>query len=423
MIRHFYLLVLVLLPFVASFAQNPTDSLSRKKKDLKPYLNFWVLVQTDVIYDLNKMDPEWTSYFRPSKIPVRPGDPGWNDTDGNLFFSVKPSTFKFEGVVPLKNKSFPLKLRFEFDLIGLGPYRNQTGVRFRLVYADWGHFRVGKDWSTFIDLSNFPNIYDWWGPSGMALLPDVMFRYTGKISSRNIVDIALELPGSSLDFGDIRSENPMLDTVLENANFTTKEQIPDLVLRYTHLWNTGHFKIMSLLRSLEYDHPVVGSTDPVLDRLFGWGINMSLQQQLLGGKLKLQGVFGRGYAAYNNDGGVDIAPVLHDDPQTPGVVEYMATVPFQYGFTAFYDYRIAKRWSGSFGFSETHYDVTDGQSYNAFNHSEYVVLQTIYSVFEDRFLIGLNYQYGHKYEKDGTDGFDQRLLLNFTYLFKSVHDE
>jgi len=391
------------------------------KKDMKPYLNFWAIIQTDAIYDINKIDPEWTSFFRPSKIPVRPGQAGWYQTDGNLYFSVKPSTFKFEGVIPINHKYDKLRLRFEYDLVGLGPYGNQTGIRFRLVYADWANFRVGKDWSTFIDLGNFPNIYDWWGPSGMALLPATTFRYTANLSDKNKLELAVEMPGSGIDPGDIRASNPILDPVLENYDFKTKEQIPDFITRFTHSGKFGYFKIMTLLRNLEYEYPSVSNKNYVQDNLFAWGINTSLNIKAFNGNFKLQTVFGNGYAGYNNDGGVEIAPVLDDNPSTPNLIEYKAYVPFQYGFTAFYDYNITERWCGSFGYSQTTYDNTDGQSYDSFHSSQYIVVQSIYNVIKDRFLIGLNYQYGKKYEKDGTNGFDQRVLLNLTYKFSLEH--
>jgi hypothetical protein len=140
----------------------------------------------------------------------------------------------------------------------------------------------------------------------------------------------------------------------------------------------------------------------------------------LKGNIRLQSVFGNGYAGYNNDGGVEIAPVIADDLSTPNIIEYKATVPFQYGLTAFYDYNIRKNWSGSLGYSETTYDNTDGQSDNAFHKSQYVVIQTVYTILKDKFKIGLNYQYGRKYEKDGANAFDQRVLLNFTYMFSKV---
>lgn len=418
--KKLFLLSVILSLYMNVCAQN-SQSANNSDSIGKPYLNFWAIIETDVIYNINKIDPHWTSFFRPSKIPVKPGDPGWYETPGNLYFSIKPTTFKFEGVIPIKHRWNKIKLRFEFDLAGMGPYGPETGFRLRPTYGEWGHFRVGKDWSTFIDLANFPNIYEWWGPSGMALVPYLMFRYTNKFSERNQLELALEMPGMALDYGDVRNANPKLDSILVDYDFKTKEILPDFIIRYTHSGDFGYIKLMGLLRDLVYESPSIPNRGYVQERLFGWGFNMSTAINLFNGKLGLQAVLGEGYASYNNDGGYDITPALDDDPNTP-YVEYKAVVPFQYGFTAFYDYNIGKRWSGSFGYSQTVFDNSSGQVDNEFHKSQYVVLQAIYQVI-DGLDLGLNYQYGTKTVKDGTDGYNQRVLFNVTYFFSHVRDE
>ena len=417
--KKLFVLLFVLTFFVFVKAQDETKE--EEKEDKKPHLNMWVLIQSDVIYDINRMDPEWTSFFRVSKIPVRPGQPGYYETEGNTYFSVRPSTFKFEGVIPVNHRFDKLKLRFEFDLAGMGPYGPETGFRLRLAYGEWGHFRIGRDWSTFIDLANFPNNYEWWGPSGMALLPAVTLRYFNQFSENNMIELALEMPGAALDLGDIRNLNPVFDPILEKHDFKTKEVLPDFIVRYTNTGNYGYVKVMGLLRNMEYEYPSLIQGEYTQKSLFGWGLNVSTALKMFGGKLGLQGVMGNGYAGYNNDGGVDIAPVEVDDPTTPGIIEYKATVPFQYGFTAFYDYNIGDKWSGSFGYSETVYDNSSGQSYDAFHRSQYMVVQAIYNII-DGLDIGLNYQYGKKHEKDGMSAYDQRVLFTVAYSFSMVND-
>ncbi len=419
MMKNLFFILCILIIASYSHAQNKEKD---NEKEKKSYLNIWVLIQTDIIYDINKMDPEWTSFFRPSKIPVRSGQSGWYETSGNTYFSVKPSTFKFEGVIPINHRWDKLKLRFEFDLIGMGPYGEETGLRFRLAYGDWGHFRIGKDWSTFVDLANFPNTYEWWGPAGMALVPAVTLRYKTKLSKNNWLELALEMPGAGIDPGDIRNSNPVFDSILQYHDFKTKEIIPDFIFRYTNTGNYGYVKFMGLLRRMEYEYPSIIAGKYVQNSLFGWGINLSTAINIFNGKFGLQSVLGEGYAGYNNDGGVDIASKLIDNPNTPFITEYSAVVPFQYGFTAFYDYNIGKKWSGSLGYSQTVYNNSSGQSFDAFHKSDYIVVQTIYHIIKNQFLIGLNYQYGKKYEKDGTTGYDQRILFNTTYTFSKVKD-
>ena len=392
--------------FLFAFTLHISAQENKTEKKDKPYLNLWVLIQNDVIYDLKSMDPDWIGGFRPSKIPVYSTDPGWG-TSGSLHYSVRPSTFKFEGVIPVNHKWNKIRLRFEFDLFGLGVHAGETSLRFRLAYGDWGPFRVGKDWSTFIDLEAFPNIYDWWGPPGMVLLPAPTIRYTHKFNKNNSMEVALEVPGNSIDPGHIREIDPVL------IDISPKEVIPDLIVRYTHRGAFGYFKTAVLLRSLEYEVLSIAHEKSEGKSKFGGAINLSAGINTFNkkGVLRLQTVFGYGYASYNNDGGVEMAPDKN----------LRAEVPFQYGFVTFYDFSITEKWQTSLGYSETVLDNTEGQLDNSFHRSQYAVGQLIYKVIPDRLLVGLNFQYGKKYNKDGNTGDDQRILFNVTYQFSMVH--
>ena len=394
------LLILALATFFTSLYSQ-----ERNESKQKPYLNLWVLIQNDVIYDLKQMDPDWIGGFRPSKIPIYNTDPGWG-TNGNLYYSLRPSTFKFEGVIPVHHKWNTLKLRFEFDLFGMGVHAGETTIRFRLAYGDWGPFRIGKDWSTFIDLEAFPDVYDWWGPSGMALLTAPTIRFTHKFTDNNLLTLAFEVPGNFIDPGYIRQIDPVLINVLP------KEMIPDFIAKYTHRGKFGYFKTAILLRSLEYEVISIKHDTTTNKYKFGWAINLSTGIKTFKdrGTLRLQTVFGHGYAGYNNDGGVELAPTK----------KYKVTVPFQYGFVAFYDFDISKKWSTSLGYSETVYDNSEGQEPTAFHRSQYALAQVVYNIIDERLLVGLNFQYGKKYNKDGNSADDQRILFNVTYLFSKV---
>ena len=375
------------------------------KNENKPYLNMWILIQNDIIYDINQMDPDWIGGFRPSKIPVYPTDPGWG-ADGGFYYSIRPSTFKFEGVIPVNHRWNEIKLRFEFDLFGMGVHAGETAFRFRLAYGDWGPLRIGKDWSTFIDLDAFPNIYDWWGPSGMALLPAPTIRFTQNLSDNDKLELALEVPGNEIDPGYLRQIDPVL------IDFRPKEILPDFIVRYTRSGNFGYVKIASMLRNLEYEVLSIQNEQAENRSKFGWAVNLTAAINTFNkkGVLKLQGVYGQGYAGYNNDGGVEIAPNEN----------FRAVVPVQYGFTAFYDFSINDKWETSFGYSETNYDNSVGQLNNAFHRSQYAVGQLIYNVISDRLLVGLNYQYGKKFNKDSNSAYDQRILFNVSYSFSML---
>ncbi len=396
LLRQFFLFVIIVYPLI-SVGQSGNDTIKGKAK---PYLNISGMVHMDVIYDLKQMDPDWIGGFRPSKIPVYTTDPGWG-TYGHLYYSVRQSTFKFEGVLPTRHKWGPLRLRFEFDLFGLGIHAGETALRFRLAYGDWGPFRVGKDWSTFIDLEAFPNNYDWWGPSGMALLATEVIRYTQNLGNKSKMEFALEIPGSEVDPGQLRQIDPNL------FNVQTKEAFPDFITRYTFRGKGGYFKAAVILRDLAYEIISVDNETNMKKSKFGWAVNLSsgIYTFKQTGAFRLQTVFGHGYAGYNNDGGVEITP---DEALN-------ATVPFQFGFTAFYDQQFGNRWHVSTGFSETNATNTAGQSDNAFHKSYYSVTQVIFDVLKEHLFVGLDFQYGKRFNKDGTSADDQRIMFSVRY--------
>jgi hypothetical protein len=407
------LLFLVILLFFSFsvFPQSQQENV-KQKKVFKPYLNIWTSAQLDIIYDIKQMDRAWIGGFRPSKIPIYSTDPGWG-SNGNLYFSVRASTFKFEGVLPSSMKWGDFKLRFEFDLFAMGASAGEQEIRLRLAYGKWGPLLIGREWSTFIDLSCFPNNFEWWGPSGMALAPANMVRFTQKINKNNKMEYALEIPSENIDPGFQRQVDPNLLSV------NPKTLLPTIVTRYTISGKWGHLKIANILRMLSYE-----SVSPLLDTVtshnkFGWALNITSNihtgnsSNKWYGVFKLQTVFGHGYAGYNNDGGVELARGKGKK----------VVVPFQYGFSAFYDLYYKDRWGFSTGYSQTQLTNSDGQSEDAWHYGNYTVTQVTYNVFPDRLQVGLNFQYGKKELKGGDNGTDMRVLFTGRYIFNYLPKE
>jgi hypothetical protein len=298
-------------------------------------------------------------------------------------------------------------LHFSFDLFGMGVHAGETTFRLRLVYGEWGPFMIGRNWSTFIDLEAFPNNYDWWGPSGMALLPSNHIRYTHKMGKKHQLEFSLELPGSEIDPGQLRQIDPNL------LNFETKEVFPDFITRYTFRSKAAYVKTALLLRELTYEIISVNLSDVRQESKFAWAVNLSsgIYTFKHKGIFKLQTVFGQGYAGYNNDGGVEITPDAN----------FEAVVPMQFGFTAFYDHNFSKKWMTSIGFSETYQFNTEGQSGNAFHKSYYSVAQLIYQIIEDHLSVGLSLQYGQRFNKDETTANNERIMFSARYQINSIH--
>jgi hypothetical protein len=395
----YILTFLFLLTSVIIIAQDNTA-----KNDDKPHLGISALIHADGIYDIKQMDPDWIGGFRPSKIPIYSTDPGWGSY-GHTYFSVRQSTFKFNGFIPTTSKYGDIHIHFSFDLFGMGIHAGETTLRFRIAYGEFGPFLFGQNWSTFIDLGAFPNNWDWWGPAGMALLPAPMFRYTHNFSDKRKIEAAIELPGSVVDPGQIRKIDPALINVL------SKEVLPDLILRYTEKGKWGYFKTALLIRQLTYEVVSQNLNSHSVNNLFGWGANITSAIYTFNkrGTLKSQFVIGNGYAGYSNDSGVEIAPDVNLKPVTP----------LQYGFVAAYDFNINKKWETSVVYSESVQDNSEGQLFDAFNRSQYFLTQLIYNAYQDKVKFGLSYMWGKRYNKDGNSADDSRVVFSARFLINS----
>jgi hypothetical protein len=222
------------------------------------------------------------------------------------------------------------------------------------------------------------------------------------------MEFALELPGANIDPGQLRQIDPAL------INVKTKELFPDFISRFTSRGNLGYFKGAVLLRELAYEVISDSLHKATTHYRFGWAVNLTSNLYLFRkhGILRTQIVGGQGYAGYNNDGGVEITP---DETGH-------AVVPFQWGFTAFYDHYFNDgRWMTSLGYSQTYQYNSAGQLDDAFNHSQYMVIQLMYQVLREHLTLGINYEYGKKFVKDGSSADDQRVLFTVQYKMDWVH--
>ena len=119
----------------------------------------------DAIYDFKRMAPDWQATMRPSQIPVAcPGSPGCGK-DGSFVFSARQSSLGMRSFVPTPYGTLKTDLRFDlFDADG------GMGVHWMRAWGEIGQVGFGQTESNFMDLDAFPNIIDYWGPSGMVFL-------------------------------------------------------------------------------------------------------------------------------------------------------------------------------------------------------------------------------------------------------------
>lgn len=367
--------------------------------------------QIDYIQDFKRVHPDWDATLRPSRIPTVDGIYG---DDGQSILSVRQSRFGVRATQPIGGRD--LFARFEFDLYGVGDDAGQTTFRLRHAYGEWGPILAGQTNSLFMDGDTFPNTVDYWGPNGMVFLRNPQIRYTYK-SGSNQFSIALEQPSNDIDPGNVR----LIDSDIAES-LQGDEEIPDLTAQWRHTGDWGHFQAAGILRRVGFETAGTPNNEPS-DSKMGWGINLSSNIKVYEKDvIHLSVVYGEGIASYMNDGGMDLAPRA-DPAVTPPIVGVPPpglrgdVVPLL-GVMIYFDHYWNNQFSSSIGYSLVQVDNTNFQEPTAFKAAQYASANLLYTP-SDKILMGGEFLWGTREDKDGADGEDYRLQFTFKYNFSS----
>jgi hypothetical protein len=359
-------------------------------------LEIYGFVQMDAIYDFNRVDPDWASTLRPSKIPVTcPGDAGCGQ-DGQTIMSVRQSRLGFKGNAPTELGE--VQAKFEFDMFGVGVDAGQTTIRLRHAYGEMGAFLAGQTNSLFMDGDVFPNTIDYWGPTGMIFFRNLQLRWTPVRSDTMKFALALEGPGSAIDAGN--ATNP--------DGWQSWNKYPDLTaqLRADQPW--GHAQVAGVLRWLGYENPTLGGITKNSGNVTGGGINLSGSLKTVGkDKVLAQLAYGKGIANYSNDCCVDVAPnaALNDAEAVP-LLDWLV----------YYDHYWNDKWSSSIGYSQNVQDNTGGQLGSAQHRGEYASANLLYYPAKN-VMVGGELLSGMRENKNGNSGSDTRMQFSAKYSF------
>ena len=378
-----------------------------------PSFEVYGFAMVDYTQDFNRVDPAWDDALRPSKIPTVDGQFG---SDGQSSISAKQSRFGVQATQDIAGK--PLFVKFEFDLFGTGVDAGQTTMRLRHFYGSWGPIIAGKTNTLFMDGDIFPNTIEYWGPPGMVFLRNPQIRYTYKTAGGHEFAIAVEHPSNDVDPGNIREIDPALGSAIQGH-----ENLPDLTGHWRYEGGWGHIQLAGILRQVGFDTAGTIDNKPKGHET-GWGLDLTGNVKTWGRDvLHLGLVYGEGIANYMNDGGVDLAPKANAivTPPIAGVPQPVSLGPKAVPLTGaliYYDHYWNDQWSTSVGWSTTHVDNTNFQAPNAFQTGQYASVNLLWTP-DKHILIGAEYIWGQREDRNGANGSDNRLQFSFKYSFSS----
>ena len=284
-----------------------------------------------------------------------------------------------------------------FDLFGSGG--GNTQIRLLNAWGELGPIGLGQYYTLFMNIDTFPNIIDYWGPSGMTFLRNPQVRYTPIDRSGMKLAFSLEAPNAAIDTGKVSDVDPTL-----GVEGWTKW--PDFVGNLTLNGDWGEFQAGGILRSVGYQTNTTASGNPS-GSVVGWGLNVNGWLNTWGkDRIVGQLIYGHAIASYMNDGGVDLAPNASLQAEA---------VPSIGGFL-YYDHYWSEKWSTSLGFSAHRQDNTAGQQGNAFRQGSYASTNLLWYPAKN-VLGGVELLWGKLQQFNGESADDVRVQFSGQYKF------
>jgi hypothetical protein len=359
--------------------------------------NFYGFLKGDAIYDFKRMDPDWNSTMRPSKILIpREGKPYYEN--GEFNFNVRASRLGLDVVHEPGGR--PLRGQLEIDFYGTGSQPSQLLPRLRQAHIVYGDFVIGQAWSQFCDVDAFPQTLDFWGPNGLLASRRPQVRWTIEDGDVQTITVALENPGAGLDEGKAPSIDPEFGSRDRNL-------MPDLTAAYRLAGNWGYLRLAGVARRVGYERTDISGPESKGAK-FGWGGYLTgrfaVQER---NAIQFALLYGQGVANYINDGGSD---VTGNDDGTDAEILPLGS------WHASYLVWWSPTYATSLGYSEVLQENTDFQDDDAFHRGRYAYVNLVRHP-QEGLSYGLEFLWGKLDEKDGVEGENYRLQFSTRFAF------
>ena len=271
--------------------------------------------------------------------------------------------------------------------------------RIRSGYAQMLGFTIGRDVSTFCDLTAAPTTIDFQGPNAYNFRFATMIRYEHSFIDNHLkVGAAAEMPSVSGTYGETLMAIP--------------QRVPDFPVYLQYSWGKNrdsHIRASAVFRDMYLYNKARSSEDD----LFGWGVqfsgNIHITKYL---ELFMNGVYGEGVTRYINDlmgSGLDFTPRPNDPTRVQATP--------MYGWQAAAQINILPNLFVSGGYSTVSVLKKNGTYSDSMYKQGQYIFGNVFWNLTPRFVLAAEYLYGSRKNMDGAKAHSNRINLLAKYSF------
>jgi len=359
-------------------------------------------VKLDVMHDFDSLGQTsgFPNFFIPSEIPLQ--NPALLDRDNRTGVTINSSRLEF-GIgtdTPLGQASALLDFNF---------LQNPTGrpvLNIRQLFFELDPLRVGKSWTTFINLQSIPDTLDYQGPNSLPEARSPLVRWTQPLAIGPLANTKA-LQNLSLA---LAAEWPDGELYLPQG-MRTRNPLPDFVASLQYEKHHSSVWLSGLYRRLEAEGNGVRTATN------SWGIQ-------LGGNIPVRkaasvqfgAIYGAGLGHYLNDTqGLDLDGALDSAGRLRAIPAVATWLGGQYWW------RVDLRSTVSYGYVylwDKFVIAFPDDSEGIYRQGHYASANLIWSPISP-VDVGVEYLFGYRQNNDSRSGIANRIQFSFILHFSS----
>ena len=302
-------------------------------------------------------------------------------------------------VKAISNTSTLGRVTIFMDLDFRGGAPGSYTPRVRSAYVSMLGFTLGRDVTTFCDLTASPTTIDFQGPNAYNLNFATMIRYEKSFARDHMTfGIAAEMPHVSGTYNDYFS--PL------------EQRVPDVPAYLQYAWGANrdsHIRLSGVVRNMYLHNLRTGNNTSLL----GWGVQFSgTIKTCRWMRLFMNGVYGEGITPYLQDltgSGLDFTP-------NPENAEQIQTMPM-WGWQAAAQINLSPRLFISGGYSVVNVEKKNGfYADDEYKQGQYMFGNIFYAL-NSRCRIAAEYLYGTRTDMNDYEGHANRTQVMLQYNF------